>query len=654
VQDVVLGSASGHWRTGQSIGLGVGHRPHRTGAVRMMAALALLGATLVPGAAITAPAAAADGGTFTVAFTNEVDSFNPFLGIEAESYEMWALTYDYLVGSSMTDLSPEPALATEWQTSEDGLTWTFTVREGVMWSDGEPLTAADVAYTFNRVLDGGPEAATWGSYLTGVDTIEAPDDTTVVLTLKKPNVVLPLLPIPIVPEHVWKDVSEKDVKTYGAEPTDGQPVIGSGPFRLVEGTAGGSTYRFEANPDYWKGAPHIDEVVFRVFKSEDAAVQALIKGEVDFVDEISALQVQALEDEENIIAQNGDSPSFDEIAFNTGSVDLETGEPMGDPNPALLDPAFRFALNFALDREQLIRTVYQGGGKPGTTIIPPAYPDYQWVPEEEDAFEFDLERAAGLLDEAGYTVGSDGKRTLPSGEPIGTLRLAARSDSETSLDVMEFFQEWLAELDIDAEVVTYESSKLTDVILEGTFDAFEWGWYVDPDPDSMLSYMTCGQRGSWSDSWYCDEEYDALYEAQHSELDDVARQDMIRRMQEILYRDAPYLVTAYSSIGEAFRSDRFGCFQPQPNPGGVWLQQFGSANYLNVRPAAEAGDCDGLENAVGVATGDGDTGSGDAGADDDDGLSTGAMVGIGVATGAAVVLGGFVLMRRRASVDDRE
>ena len=182
----------------------------------------------------------------------------------------------------------------------------------------EPLTASDVAYTFNRVLDGGPEAAAWSSYLVGVESVEAPDDTTVVLTLKKPNAVLPLLPIPIVPEHIWKDIDEKDVKSYGNEPTDGAAVVGSGPFRFVEGTAGGSTYRFEANPDYWKGAPHIDEVVFRVFKSEDPMVQALIKGEIDFAEGISALQVQSLEGQEGIIAQNGDSPGFDEIAFNTG------------------------------------------------------------------------------------------------------------------------------------------------------------------------------------------------------------------------------------------------------------------------------------------------------------------------------------------------
>ena len=118
-----------------------------------------------------------------------------------------------------------------------------------MWSDGEPLTAADIAFTYNRIIDGGPEAVDVGLLPRRRSTsVEAPDDTTVVLTLEKPNAVLPLLPIPIVPEHVWSSIDEKAVKTYPAEPTDGQPVVGSGPFRLVEGTAGGSTYRFEAQP----------------------------------------------------------------------------------------------------------------------------------------------------------------------------------------------------------------------------------------------------------------------------------------------------------------------------------------------------------------------------------------------------------------------
>ena len=606
--------------------------------------MALLAATLAPGLFLQSPAHAADGDvTFTVALSNDVDSFNPFLGIEVPSFEMWALTYDYMINYSMKDMSPEPGLATGWKTSDDGLTWTFDIREGVKWSDGKDLTAADIAYTYNRVLTGEIEGATWSTYLSQVTKVAAPDATHVVLTLKKPNAVLPLLPIPIVPEHIWKDVSEKEMKSYGAEPKPGQPVVGSGPFRLVEGTAGGSTYRFEANPDYWNGAPHVDQVVFRVFKSEDPMVQALIKGEVDFAEDISAIQVKSLSGKAGITAHSGDSPGFDELAFNTGSVDLDTQKPIGDPNPAVLDPKFRHALGYALNLDQLISKVYQGAGIPGSTIIPPAYADYHWAPPADQAFTYDPEKAGQLLDEAGYPKGADGRRTLPDGKPIGTLRLAARSDSPSSLDTMNYVKEWLGDIGIDAKVETYESSKLTSVILDGDFDVFQWGWFVEPDPASMLSYLTCDQRGNWSDSWYCNPAYDKLNEAQATEMDHAKRVEIVKQMQQILYQDSPYLVTAYSTIGEAVRSDKFACFQPQPDPGGIWLFQYGAHNYLSVRPASEAGDCDGVTTAIGAKKAAADKGA----------SSTFVMVAVGAAVVAAGV-GGVVMLRRRSTVAERE
>ena len=185
------------------------------------------------------PAHAADDPvTLTVAMLNDADSLNPFVGIEATSFEMWQLEYDYLVTYSTKDLSPEPSLATSWDTSDDGLTWTFHMTDKAMWSDGQPLTAEDVAYTYTRILDGGPEAATWGAYLNQVSKAEATDPTTLVLTLKKPNSSLPLLPIPIIPEHIWKDVAEKD----GRRPTPtsrrtGSPSWGRG------------------RSDWWRAAP---------------------------------------------------------------------------------------------------------------------------------------------------------------------------------------------------------------------------------------------------------------------------------------------------------------------------------------------------------------------------------------------------------------
>ncbi len=579
---------------------------------------------------------------FTVGLNNEVDSFNPFLGIEAPSFEMWALTYDYMISYSMEDMSPQPALATQWETSDDGLTWTFTIRDDVDWSDGEHLTAADIAFTYNRILDGGPEAATWGSYLIGTDTITAPDDTTVVLQLKKPNAVLPLLPIPIVPEHIWKDVSEKQVKTFANEPGDA-PVVGSGPFRLVSGTALGPEYRFEVNPDYWQGTPHLDQVVFKVYKAIDPMIAALKQGEIDFAENLNALQVQALQGEPGITAINGDSPGFDEIAFNTGAVDTKTGKPIGDGNPVLQDQKFRHALGYAVDNDTIIEKAYYGAGKPGDTIVPPAYSNWKWEPPADQAFTFDLDKAGQLLDDAGYRLGADGKRQTPDGKPIGSLRLMARADSETSLKVLTFFSEWLAELGIDSKVRSVEEGKLTEVILDGDFDVFEWGWYVEPDPDSMLSYLTCGQLGNWSDSWYCDKGYDALYDQQHAETDDAARIEQVKQMQQIVFEDSPYLVTVYNTIGEAFRSDRFACLRPQPDPGGIYIIQYGVYNYLNMRPAADAGDCGG-ESGVSQASA----------AVADSGPSTGLLAGLGVAAVAALAAVGFVMARRRSSTGDRE
>jgi peptide/nickel transport system substrate-binding protein len=612
----------------------------------VLVALGLFLGTLLPGLAVGSPAQGHDKVVFHVAMLGEgVDSLNPFLGFQAPSYEMWGLTYDYLTGYSMKDMSPEPGLATKWTTSPDGKTWTFAVRSGVKFSDGVPLTAADVAYTFNRVLHGTAESTNWISYLKGVTSVTAPNDTTLVMKLKKPSATLPLLPIPIVPEHVWKNVSESQIKSYGAEPKGGKPVVGSGPFRLVQGQSDGQIFKFEANPDYWGGAPHIDEVIFQFYKNDDSAVQALIKGEVDFVENITPLEVKSLQGKPGITAQNGNSPGFDEIAFNAGSVDLK-GNPIGNPNPAVLDPKFRSALGYALDLPTLIKKVYQGAGLPGTTIVPPNYTEYHWSPPADQKYTYDPTKAGQLLDAAGYKMGSDGFRTLPNGKPIGTLRLAARSDSPTSVHTMDYFKQWLADIGIKSEISAYSSSQLTDEIYKGNFDAFQWGWYVEPDPDSMLSYMTCGQRQHSSDSFFCNKEYDKLYNEQHVSTDHAARVADIKKMQEIVYRDAPYLVTAYSAISEAVRSDRFACLVTQPNPGGVWLEQYGVYNYIHMKPASEASTCDAAPGLTGAVKASSST---------DSSSSTGPfLIGAGIVVLVLLGVGGFMMTRRRATVGDRE
>ncbi len=185
----------------------------------------------------------------------------------------------------------------------------------------------------------------------------------------------------------------------------------------------------------------------------------------------------------------------------------------------------------------IIERVYQGAGDPGTTIIPPVYDDFHWEPPEDEAFTYDPDRAAELLDEAGYTVGDDGFRTMPNGDPIGTLRLYARSESPTSRRRHELLpgvagrRRHQGRGDGHRVQQPHRASSS-----KGDFDAFEWGWFVEPDPSSMLSYMTCDQLGDWSDSWYCNEEYDALYEQQQTEIDPEARAEKVKQMQQMLLR----------------------------------------------------------------------------------------------------------------------
>jgi hypothetical protein len=170
--------------------------------------VALLALTAAPG--VTAQEEPAGKLTFTVGIINDVDSLNPFIGILAETYEVWALMYDNLVGYSQKDFSPVPGLAESWEVSDDELTWTYKIRQGVKWSDGQPVTARDAAYTFNRVLQGTFEQTNYGNYVGNLKDVKATDDTTLVMTTKEPSPSMLRLAVPILPEHIWKDIDEKE------------------------------------------------------------------------------------------------------------------------------------------------------------------------------------------------------------------------------------------------------------------------------------------------------------------------------------------------------------------------------------------------------------------------------------------------------------
>ena len=622
---------------------------------RLIAGVAAIAIAAVPVAAVP-QAQAADPVVFTVGMLSDVDSLNPFTGVLAESYEIFQLQYATLMQPSSADFTPAPGLAESWEESADGKTWTYTLRPDLVWSDGTPLTANDVAYTFNRILEGRYEQRNYGNYVRNITSVEATDDRTVVMTVRAPSPIMERLAVYILPEHVWSGVDAKAVKSFANEP-EGEPLVGSGPFLVAERRTG-QFIRLVANDNYYAGRPKVDELVFRIYNNPDALGQALIKGEVDFATGLTADVFSTLEGQEGITTYAGDYSGFNELAFNMGAATAD-GKPIGDGNPHLQDQKVRLAISHAIDRQQMVDKILNGYGTPGSTIIPPLYTTLHIDPGTQT---YDPALANQILDDAGYAMGPDGVRVGPDGVPM-KYRLFVRTDSDSSVKSGEYFKSYLAAIGIEAEIKPVDENALFEIIGRGEFDMFEWGWVVEPDPDYQLSTFTCAKRSyedggeiyaDLSDSFYCNEEYDQLYAAQSEETDQAARGEIVKQMQQILYDAVPYVVTYYYDNLEAYRSDRFTGFVGQPEGSGSLLFQYGVYTYANVAPVSADSGGDTTSSPSPGASESADASGGTA-EPTSGGSNTGLIIGLVIA--ALVIVGlvvALVRMRSKSQEGDRE
>jgi peptide/nickel transport system substrate-binding protein len=543
--------------------------------------------------------------TFTIGVTQDVDSTNPFTGVAAASYEIYQLQYDFLMGYAEKDYSVVPRLATSWTPSADGKTWTYKVRPGVKWSDGVPFTAADVAYTFNRILKGTYEQTNYSSYTANMISVTATDPTTVVFKLKSPSPIMYHLDVYILPEHIWSHISEKAVANYANEPTAGHPIVGTGPFMLTQ-VVKGQFVRMDKNPYYWGPPTHIDHLVFRVFNSQDSMAQALKRGEIDFADGLDPGVFNALKNTAGITTVDAAYGGFNEIGMNSGAA-LTDGTPIGNGHPALKDVRVRQAINMAINRQEIVNKVFGGYGTVASTIIPSLYADQHWDPGP-NSLNYNVAKANQMLDAAGYARGSDGIRRMPNGSDPLVFRLYGRSSSDTSQRTVQYVASYLKAIGIKANVKIVSEDALTEFIGQGTFDLFEWGWVDVPDPTYQLNVLTCANRSykdsgtiyaGLSDSFYCTKEYDALNAQQAAEIDPVKRIAIEKKMQQLVYEAAGYAETAYYDDLQAYRSDRWTNFKPQPPAGpdpknpadkaGVLIYQNGTYSYSSIIPLSADG-----------------------------------------------------------------
>jgi peptide/nickel transport system substrate-binding protein len=588
-------------------------------------AVALAAALLVaPGSAEAAKAPV----IFKVATSSTIDTFNPFISIYLTPTGINRMVYENLVQYSAKDSSPVPGLAEKWDTSPDGKVWTFHIRKGMKWSDGQPITSADPQWTYTQMMTNPDMGTANGSLVTNFEKVDAPDPDTLVITMKDPQAPNPGLEIPVVPKHVWEKVT--DPVKYANDAN----VVGSGPYVLEKFTPSQSVV-LKANPNFWKGKPKLDGVTYVIYKNSDASVQALKTGEVDMVGRLEVAQFDALKGQKGITTNSGHGRRFTGLGLNPGAR-TQVGKQFGDGNPVLKDKLVRQAIRQAINIPELLDKTFQGHGTLATSFIPAVYPQWQWK-DESKLVKYDPAAANAKLDQAGYKKGADGIRLDKSGKPI-TLRLLGDNSDSSDKQKADFIVPWLKAIGINVKLVMTDGDTISADSTAGKYDMYFTAWSLGSDPDYQLGINTCDAlptktdgTGSTSMDYWCDPEFDRLFKAQHAELDQAKRQEIVKQMQAIHYDAAPSIDFWYPDSLDAYRSDRFTNLTKQPEKDGVLTGQSGYWALWTAEPvgATEAG-----------------AGGG--------GMGTGGWIGLGAV--AVLLIGGgtWAARRRTATADERE
>jgi peptide/nickel transport system substrate-binding protein len=517
----------------------------------VLVVLAVLAAALcVPGpaGASSSSPAPADKVSLHIGWLSEPDNLNPFIGIQGVDYMLWHMNYDFLVGFDAKTLEPRPELATAWAVSADGKEWTFTIREGSTWQDGVPVTARDVAFTFNYIVDN--QLLNLSTYTNGITKAEVIDDTHVKVYTSAPKANMLRMVVPILPEHIWSKVSGKAATTsYQNKP----PIVGDGPFQVVEWKKG-KFVRLEANPDYWGGRPKVDEVVFELYTNPDTMAQDLKLGTIDGALDIPPAQFKPLGAEEGITTSQSTSWNFIELAMNSYD------SPDSKGNPVLKDQQFRQAVNWAVDRQKVVDVAYQGYATLGSSLVVP-YSKYHWEPPADQAFTYDPEKARQILEAAGYKdVDGDGFRETKDGKQL-SLRFYATTDSTQNQTAGKLIVGWLEDVGIKLDFQVIDSGTLINYQYSYTgdtytpdWDLFIWYWVQDVDPNFIVDIYTPQQIEGWNDCLWTDPEYTKLNEQQATTIDEAQRIPIVQQMQQIFYEGAAYAILDYPYQLEAYNT----------------------------------------------------------------------------------------------------
>ena len=452
-----------------------------------------------------APPSPKRGGVLIAARKAEVVGLDPHTSPAFSSKRVFELVYNTLVRFD-GDMAIAPELASSWEISEDGRTVTFRLRPGVKFHNGDELTAEDVKFTFERILDE-QTGAVARSFFTGITGIETPDPLTVVMKLDNPNAAL----LNNMANANVSIVSKKVAETMDLN----KEVIGTGPFKLVEWVPD-NYMRFEAHRDFFlDGVPLLDGIELRVIPDESSILAGLRAGTIDWaLIEDPKVAVLAL-GEESLQVVRAPSLAYHLLGLNTRR------EPFTDVR-------VRQAISCAIDRQEIIDTAALGQGK---VTGPLTSPFFALPVSEYPCYTPDLEKAKALLAEAGYADGFSFKIMTPAAEPA------------TALAEAQDIQAQLKQIGIEAEIDLVEFGIYVDRWKKADFDAWIGLNSGSPDPDYMLyRYWHSSGNLNFVPGW-SDPEIDRLLDEGKTTWDPEARKAIYAEVQRKLVEAAPWIWT---------------------------------------------------------------------------------------------------------------
>ena len=551
------------------------------GLVALVAVAALLGAACSSASSSGSQNVVKQGGILRIGTTEGIDSLNPFVGFNQDAYSTWFYIYPSLVQYDLHSYKFIPNFARSWQTSPDGLTWTFHLAPNAKWSDGKPLTAADVAWTVNTIIkyQNGP-AGLWAGSVAHLAGVKATNPTTVVATYKQPvaNALSNLGFIPILPRQVWGKYATGNgsgLKRYPNALPGGKPLVSGGPFVLVRYTPN-QVAVFKRNPDFYGVKPHLDGFGLQFFQSPDAMVTAMKAGQLDAIEHLPPTAVASVKAAGFHVAV-GPSLEFRDFIFNSN--------PKKPQHRELLNPKVRMAFEYAINRQQIVKTAWLGYATPGSTIVLPAEitNGIHWHNSAIKPLPFDIAKANQTLDSLGYARGANGIR-MADGHPMSYSVIFAHAEVGPGNRAFAIIQSDLKQIGVQIHLQPLDDTAAFNAITAPgikylNFDLAMWDWIPGMDPDFILSILGCNQYGSWSDSGYCNPAYDQLYQAQGVAVNPQQRLRIVDQMQQMIYNARPYIVLTNDDEVDAWSTHFAGIVEsPQSLFNSLSLQSLDSAH----------------------------------------------------------------------------